>query len=75
MNYLNSNSPSSRTWWVFYFMYTEEELQDTIEYLEIKVDKYEAVFDSLFSILVDDDAFSQGTKDQLWQVYHDLNRY
>jgi len=55
-------------------MYTEEELQDTIEYLEKKIDKYEDAFDSLFCLLVDDEAFSQDTREKLWSIYHDFNK-
>lgn len=55
-------------------MYTEEELQETIEYLEKKVDRYEDILDALLSLMVDDDVFSENTKCKLWDIYNDLSK-
>lgn len=54
-------------------MYTEEELQDTIEYLEKKVDNLENTLDSLLSLLVDEEIFSEPTRNKLWEVYNDFS--
>lgn len=54
-------------------MYTEEELQESIECLEKRVEKLENVFDSLISLLMDNEAFSQDIQDKLWGVSNLFN--
>lgn len=54
--------------------YTEEELQDIVEYLEKKVDRYEEILDSMLSILSEEESFSQDTRNLFWQLYHDFNK-
>ncbi len=55
-------------------MYTEEELQETIEYLEKKVERCEEVLETLLLFFTDEESFSSDTREQMWNIYHDLNK-